>query len=56
MPDDVLGQVAANVTARLFPGQFGAPQNIADAAVFLASDKASNIFGQELAVDGYTVG
>lgn len=57
LPADVLGQVAANVTARLFPGQFGAPQSIADAAVFLASDKASNIFGQELVVDGgYTVG
>jgi NAD(P)-dependent dehydrogenase (short-subunit alcohol dehydrogenase family) len=57
LPADVLAQVGANVTARLFPGQFGAPQSIADAAVFLVSDKASNIFGQELVVDGgYTVG
>jgi NAD(P)-dependent dehydrogenase (short-subunit alcohol dehydrogenase family) len=57
LPADVLRQVAANVSARLFPGQFGAPQSIADAAVFLASDMASNIFGQEVVVDGgYTVG
>lgn len=57
LPADVLAQVGANVTARLFPGQFGAPQSIADAAVFLVSDKAGNIFGQELVVDGgYTVG
>ena len=57
LPEDVLGQVAANVTARLFPGAFGAPQSIADAALFLASDEARNIFGQELVVDGgYTVG
>lgn len=57
LPADVLGQVASNVTARLFPGQFGASQSIADAVAFLASDKASNIFGQELVVDGgYTVG
>lgn len=57
LPDDVLGQVAANVTSRLFPGRFGAPESIAEAALFLASDAAANIYGQELVVDGgYTVG
>ncbi|WP_431862420.1 SDR family NAD(P)-dependent oxidoreductase [Azospirillum sp.] len=57
LPDDVLGQVATAVTARLFPGAFGAPESIADAALFLASDQAKNIYGQELVVDGgYTVG
>lgn len=57
LPADALNTVAANVTARLMPGKFGAPQSIADAAVFLASEKAANIFGQELVVDGgYTVG
>ena len=57
LPDDVLGQVATAVTARLFPGAFGDPTSIADAALFLASDQAKNIYGQELVVDGgYTVG
>lgn len=52
-----LGTVAQQVTARLMPGQFGAPEDIAHAAVFLASDDAKNIFGQEVVVDGgYTVG
>lgn len=52
-----LGAVAQQVTARLMPGQFGAPEDIARAAVFLVSDDAKNIFGQEIVVDGgYTVG
>jgi NAD(P)-dependent dehydrogenase (short-subunit alcohol dehydrogenase family) len=33
-------------------GHFGVPQNIADAAVFLASDKAAFMTGAELVVDG----
>ncbi|GAA4257504.1 SDR family NAD(P)-dependent oxidoreductase [Azospirillum formosense] len=57
LPEDVLGQVAAQVTSRLLPGGFGAPGSIADAALFLASDQAANIYGQELIVDGgYTIG
>lgn len=57
LPEDVLGQVATTVTGRLFPGAFGDPENIADAALFLASDQARNIYGHELVVDGgYTVG
>ena len=52
-----LSAVAQQVTARLMPGQFGAPEDIARAAVFLASDDAKNIYGQEIVVDGgYTVG
>lgn len=54
---DQLSAVARQVTARLMPGKFGAPEDIARAAVFLASDDAKNIYGQELVVDGgYTVG
>lgn len=54
---DQLSAVAKQVTARLMPGRFGAPEDIARAAVFLASDDAKNIFGQEIVVDGgYTVG
>lgn len=52
-----LSAVAQRVNARLMPGQFGAPEDIARAAVFLASDEAKNIYGQEVVVDGgYTVG
>jgi NAD(P)-dependent dehydrogenase (short-subunit alcohol dehydrogenase family) len=49
--------VAKQITARLLPGEFGQPGDIADASVFLASDRARNIYGQEIVVDGgYTVG
>jgi len=52
-----LAAVAQQVTARLMPHDFGAPEDIARTAVFLASDEARNIFGQEIVVDGgYTVG
>ncbi|MDP2646577.1 MAG: SDR family oxidoreductase, partial [Desulfobacterales bacterium] len=52
-----LQAVADQVTARLMPGHFGAPEDIARAAVFLASDDAKNIYGQEIVVDGgYTIG
>jgi NAD(P)-dependent dehydrogenase (short-subunit alcohol dehydrogenase family) len=52
-----LQTLGASVTARLFPGQFGGAEDIAQTAVFLASDAAKNIYGQEIVVDGgYTVG
>lgn len=54
---EALAGVAANVTARLLPGAFGQPGDIATTSVFLASDAAKNIYGQEIVVDGgYTVG
>jgi NAD(P)-dependent dehydrogenase (short-subunit alcohol dehydrogenase family) len=57
LPADVLGQVAEKITARLMPGKFGEPVDIAETSVFLASDAAKNIYGQEIVVDGgYTVG
>lgn len=57
LPADVLGTVAAGINARLMTGGFGAPQDIAETSVFLASDGAKNIFGQEIVVDGgYTIG
>lgn len=57
LPADVLGQVAGQINARLLTGQFGQPEDIAETAVFLASDAAKNIYGQEIVVDGgYTVG
>ncbi|MDQ9171219.1 SDR family oxidoreductase [Oxalobacteraceae bacterium R-40] len=57
LPADVLGQVAEKINARLMPGGFGDPADIAGTSVFLASDAAKNIYGQEIVVDGgYTIG
>ncbi len=54
---ETLQSVAAGINQRLMPGQFGVPEDIANAIVFLASDQARNIYGQELVVDGgYTLG
>lgn len=57
LADDALNEVAAQINTRLMPRRFGDPEDIADAAVFLASDRAKFIFGQEIVVDGgYTIG
>lgn len=54
---ETLDAVGKQVSSRLFPGAFGKPEDIAEAVVFLCSDGAANIFGQELIVDGgYTCG
>jgi NAD(P)-dependent dehydrogenase (short-subunit alcohol dehydrogenase family) len=57
LTQEQLEAVGTQVTARLMPGHFGAPEDIARAAVFLASDDARNIYGQEIVIDGgYTIG
>lgn len=57
LPADVLAAVAEKVNARLMQGAFGHPDDIAEAALFLASPGAKNIYGQEIVVDGgYTIG
>lgn len=57
LPPDTLAAVARQINARLLPGAFGQPGDIAEMSVFLASDRAKNVFGQEIVVDGgYTVG
>lgn len=57
LPADTLGAVAEKINARLMQGKFGQPEDIAETSVFLASDAAKNIYGQEIVVDGgYTVG
>ena len=54
---DALGSVAEKINARLMQGAFGQPEDIAETSVFLASDAARNIYGQEIVVDGgYTIG
>jgi NAD(P)-dependent dehydrogenase (short-subunit alcohol dehydrogenase family) len=57
LPADTLGAVAEKINARLMQGTFGQPEDIAETSVFLASDSAKNIYGQEIVVDGgYTIG
>ena len=57
LPPEQLQAFTGQVTARLMPGHPGAPEDIAKTAVFLASDDAKNIYGQEIVVDGgYTIG
>jgi gluconate 5-dehydrogenase len=43
---------AARITARVPLGRWGKPRDLAGAAVFLASDAASYVTGQQLVVDG----
>lgn len=57
LPADTLGVVAEKINARLMQGEFGHPEDIAETSVFLASNAAKNIYGQEIVVDGgYTIG
>lgn len=57
LPAETLGAVAEKINARLMQGKFGEPDDIAETSVFLASDAAKNIYGQEIVVDGgYTIG
>lgn len=57
LPPEVLGTVAQSINSRLMNGEFGKPGDIAETSVFLASDGARNIYGQDIVVDGgYTIG
>ena len=47
-----LKRTTTELNERLVPGEFGKPEDVAETALFLASDAASNIHGQELVVDG----
>ena len=54
---DTLQAVAGQINARLMTGKFGDFEDIATMAVFLTSDAARNIYGQEIVIDGgYTIG
>lgn len=47
-----LEQVAANLQQMIPMKRFGEPEEIAKAVLFLVSDEASFVLGEELVVDG----
>ncbi len=52
MPADVIEGFAKSLLARIPQKRFGRPEEIAKAALFLASDDASYMTGEEIVVDG----
>lgn len=52
MPKEAIDAFSQEVLARVPQRRFGRPEEIARAALFLASDDASFVTGGELAVDG----
>lgn len=52
MPEDVLQEFAAGVQAKIPLKRFGSPDDVAAAALFLASDESSFMTGTEVTVDG----
>lgn len=52
LPADVLAATTAGIQARVPLGRFAAPDEIANAAVFLASDESRFFVGAELVPDG----
>lgn len=49
-------EVAADARARIPAGRYGAPEEFADVAVFLCSDRAAYLTGEQVRVDGGMVG
>lgn len=52
MPEDVLQQFAAGVQAKVPLKRFGGSDDVAQAALFLASDDSTFVTGADIAVDG----
>lgn len=52
LPPEALAQFAQSVQARLPIGRFGNPDEVAKAAVFLASSDSSFVVGSEITTDG----
>jgi NAD(P)-dependent dehydrogenase (short-subunit alcohol dehydrogenase family) len=52
MPAEALEGMAASLTDQVALGRFGTAEEVANVALFLASDESSFIQGQELVVDG----
>jgi NAD(P)-dependent dehydrogenase (short-subunit alcohol dehydrogenase family) len=52
MPEEEVGQMAADFQSRVALGRFGTSEEIANAALFLASNESSYVQGQEIVADG----
>lgn len=52
MPEDQMNEMATGILSQVPMGRFGAPEEIAGAAVFLASDASSFMLGEEITIDG----
>lgn len=52
MPPEQLEQMAAGFESQVALGRFGKPEEVANVALFLASDESSYVQGQEFVVDG----
>ena len=52
MPEDALQEFAAGVQAKVPLQRFGTPEDVAQAALFLASDDSSFMTGSDVTVDG----
>ena len=52
MPADVMDEMAASMTEQIALGRFGKAEEVANVALFLASDESAFVQGQEFVVDG----
>lgn len=52
LPQDALDEMAQGIGAMVPLGRFGRPEELANAALFLASSESSFVTGAELVVDG----
>ena len=52
LPSEALEQMATGIQNQVPMGRFGQPEEVANVAVFLASDESSFVQGQEYVVDG----
>ena len=56
MSEEEMDQMAAGMTSQIPLGRFGKSEEVANLALFLASDESSFVQGQEFAVDGGMTG